>query len=240
MMADSLTYLICNTCGAQHSTADRTALTTCFICDDPRQFTPPSGQSFTTLGDLRAAGNHRNEFHPFPPTTTTTGNSNSNTKSDNATTNNVRFTTIVTTPQFAIGQRAMLIRTPHGNVLWDCITYLDEETARRIETELGGVQAMVVSHPHFYSAHLEWAERFGCKVYLASEDKRWLARRDEARQVFVEGTEARVEVEGRDTGVRIVKLGGHFPGSCKFMFFFFFFFFLLEGGWLCLGLEDGC
>ena len=24
-------------------------------------------------------------------------------------------------PSFAVGQRALLVRTPHGNVLWDCI-----------------------------------------------------------------------------------------------------------------------
>ncbi len=196
-MADSSSYLVCNTCGTQHPTPDRAALTTCFICDDPRQYTPPAGQSFTTLSALRSAGDRRNDFRPFPG-------------EDNA---NPRFTSIVTTPQFAIGQRAVLIRTPRGNVLWDCVTYLDDETAKRVDA-LGGIQAMVISHPHFYSAHLEWAERFGCKVYLAAEDKQWLARRSE-RQVFLEGVETRIEVAGEDSRVRVIKLGGHFPGSCE-------------------------
>ncbi len=191
---DSSSYLVCNTCGTQHSTTDRASLTTCFICDDPRQYVPPSGQSFTTLSTLRAAGDRRNDFRPFS--------------------GDARFTGITTTPQFAIGQRAILIRTPKGNVLWDCITYLDDETVEQVNA-LGGIRAMVISHPHFYSSHLEWAERFGCRVYLAAEDKRWLARRSDERQVFLDEVETRIEIGGEDTGVRVIKLGGHFPGSCK-------------------------
>lgn len=30
--------------------------------------------------------------------------------------------------KLAIGQRAILIETPEGNVLWDLITYLDDKT----------------------------------------------------------------------------------------------------------------
>ncbi|KAL2023621.1 hypothetical protein VTK56DRAFT_1778 [Thermocarpiscus australiensis] len=197
-MTDSLSYLICTACGTQHPTSDPTALTTCFICDDPRQFTPPTGQSFTTLAALRQANQHRNEFHPFPS-------------------GDLRFTSIVTEPRFAIGQRAILVRTPAGNVLWDCVSYLDDATAERI-ARAGGIQAIVVSHPHFYATHLEWAERFDCPVYLAAEDRQWLARRDPKRQVFLERTETRIEVGGRDTGVRVVKLGGHFPGSLVLLF----------------------
>ena len=33
-------------------------------------------------------------------------------------------------PSFAIGQRALLVRTPHGNVMWDCISLLDERARR--------------------------------------------------------------------------------------------------------------
>lgn len=36
------------------------------------------------------------------------------------------------TSKFAIGQRAILLLTPHGNVLWDCITYLDQETVDKV------------------------------------------------------------------------------------------------------------
>ena len=39
-----------------------------------------------------------------------------------------RFLSMWTEPKFAIGQRAILIKTPLGNIMWDCITYLDKET----------------------------------------------------------------------------------------------------------------
>ena len=39
-----------------------------------------------------------------------------------------RFWSIWTEPKFGIGQRAILIKTPLGNVLWDCITFIDAET----------------------------------------------------------------------------------------------------------------
>ncbi|KAJ4297001.1 hypothetical protein N0V88_003917 [Collariella sp. IMI 366227] len=169
-MTDSSHFLVCNACGTQHPTTNRTTLTTCFICDDPRQYTPPEGQSFTTLANLREAGDHHNEFHPFPGGDTP-------------------FTSIVTSPRFAIGERAILIRTPEG----------ERATVEKIKG-MGGIKAMVISHPHFYSTHLEWAERFECKVYLAAEDKKWLARRDEDKQVFLDEIEMKIEVDGKDTG----------------------------------------
>ncbi|KAH6634211.1 beta-lactamase-like protein [Chaetomium sp. MPI-SDFR-AT-0129] len=207
-MADSLSYLICNACGTQHPTADRASLPTCFICDDPRQFVPASGQSFTTLQALRDEGTRRNEFIPLP------NHSGHSTGADPET---PQLTAIVTTPSFGIGQRAILVRTPAGNVLWDCVAYLDDATVEALK-RLGGIQAMVISHPHFYTTHLEWAARFECPVYLAAEDAQWLARPGkehdtEGRRVFLEEVETKVVIGGVDSGVRIVKLGGHFPGS---------------------------
>ena len=35
---------------------------------------------------------------------------------------------IGTTPKFAIGQRALLLCTPEGNILWDCISLIDDAT----------------------------------------------------------------------------------------------------------------
>jgi hypothetical protein len=40
---------------------------------------------------------------------------------------------------FAINQRALLLRTPHGNILWDCIANLDPATQTLI-TALGGLR----------------------------------------------------------------------------------------------------
>ena len=35
-------------------------------------------------------------------------------------------------PTFAIGQRALLVRTSQGNVLWDCTSLLDDTARARI------------------------------------------------------------------------------------------------------------
>ncbi|KAM0425660.1 hypothetical protein ACHAPT_009192 [Fusarium lateritium] len=183
------TWLVCVTCGTQFPTADRSKVKTCHICDDPRQFVPPSGQSFSTLGELQKK--HTNEFTPCPA--------------------DPRLTFISSTPKLAIGQRAILVQTPEGNLLWDCISLLDEETVARIQT-LGGLRAIVISHPHFYSTHVQWARAFRCPVYLAAEDARW-ATMASAHQVLLAETET--DVHGR---VKAIKLGGHFPGSMVLLF----------------------
>ncbi|KUI62016.1 Uncharacterized protein YmaE [Cytospora mali] len=202
---ESTEWLICTACGTQFPTADRKDRTTCFICDDPRQFTPPSGQSFTTLGNmLTSLAGYKNIFHRYE-------------KDD-------RLTFIYTTPKFAIGQRCVLVRTPVGNILWDCITLLDEATIEEIK-KLGGLKAIVISHPHYYSTHLLWAKTFDCKVYLSVEDKQWLAQTDDSRQVFLEKATKEREItiadeEGQEahSGAMALKLGGHFPGSLVLLF----------------------
>ncbi|RYP78897.1 hypothetical protein DL771_000282 [Monosporascus sp. 5C6A] len=188
-------WLVCTACGTQYPTADRHEMKTCFICDDPRQFTPPTGQAFTTLDELRRS-RHKNKWVPF--------------SCDD------RFTSIVTDPKVGIGQRAILVRTPRGNVLWDCVTLLDDETVGKIRG-LGGLKAIVISHPHFYSAHVEWARAFNCPVYLAAEDRKWIAQPSEY-QVFMTETEWDLEIDGEASGVRVLKLGGHFPGSSVLLY----------------------
>ncbi|CAM1500446.1 Fc.00g096080.m01.CDS01 [Cosmosporella sp. VM-42] len=179
-----LKLLICETCGTQFPASDRTAITTCRICDDPRQFVPPSGQSFTTLADLHKT--REDEFTTYAA--------------------DPRITFIQSTPKFAIGQRAILIQTPAGNVLWDCITVFSEKTVDQIKS-MGPLQAIVISHPHFYSTHVQWARAFECPVYLAAEDKEWTTM-DSSHQVMVTETETEII-----PGVKAIKLGGHFPGS---------------------------
>ncbi|KAK3073024.1 hypothetical protein LTR53_005748 [Teratosphaeriaceae sp. CCFEE 6253] len=115
---------------------------------------------------------------------------------------------IVTEPKFGIGQRCMLLQTDYGNVLWDCITYLDDETVNFIKSQ-GGIDAMVISHPHYYSTHLDWARTFNCLVYIAKNDEAWLSRADpEGLRKLFEGASQQVV-----NGVTAVKVGGHFPGS---------------------------
>lgn len=119
-----------------------------------------------------------------------------------------RIWSIFSRPQFAIGQRAVFIQTAAGNILWDCISFLDQSTIDFIKSH-GGLKAIAISHPHFYSTHLEWAREFDCPVYLAYDDQEWLNREDpEQRRIFVEG-----ETQEILPGANMVKLGGHFPGS---------------------------
>ena len=41
-------------------------------------------------------------------------------------------------------------------MLWDCITLLDDATVSEIG-ERGGLTAIAISHPHYYSAMVDWA-----------------------------------------------------------------------------------
>jgi hypothetical protein len=47
---------------------------------------------------------------------------------------------IGTTPAFAIAQRALLLRRPEGNILWDCVTFLDDGDGRDGDVGLGGMR----------------------------------------------------------------------------------------------------
>ncbi|OBT93146.1 hypothetical protein VE01_09186 [Pseudogymnoascus verrucosus] len=189
--------LICATCGTQYGTSNAALLTSCRICDDPRQYVPPTGQSFTTLRSLRL--NHTSFLSPHPTAAS--------------------LSIVHSSPRLAIGQRALLVHTPAGNILWDCITLLTPSLVSSIR-DLGGLVGIVISHPHFYSTHLLWAAVFKCPVYLASDDKEWLVEEEpnpkEPVRRFIDGEGGELEIpgkDGRETGAKAIKVGGHFPGS---------------------------
>ncbi|HEV3293468.1 MAG TPA: MBL fold metallo-hydrolase [Streptosporangiaceae bacterium] len=170
---------ICRTCGAQYAEARAD----CPICLDERQYVGWDGQQWTTLAELAAAG-HRGRIEDEGP----------------------GLTGIGTEPGFAIGQRALLVRTPGGNVLWDMITYLDDELVRQV-SELGGVSAIAISHPHYYGTMAEWAQAFGAPVYIHAADREWIARPDPA-VVLWEG-----ETRQIGDGLTLINLGVHFAGG---------------------------
>ncbi|TDZ31355.1 Uncharacterized protein C8035_v005967 [Colletotrichum spinosum] len=176
--------LICGTCGVQY---DSHAVKSCKICDDPRQYVAPDGQWFTTLRDLQDSKKYTNVF----------------TKDKY----NSAVIAVQTQPQVAIGQRAFLLRSAEGNVLWDCVTYIDRDTVARVDA-LGGISAIVISHPHYFSTALHWAEAFGCKVYVSAEDGEWLTRRGDAHVLWT-GRQR----EFANGSFLAVKVAGHFPGS---------------------------
>ncbi|KAF2498257.1 hypothetical protein BU16DRAFT_579416 [Lophium mytilinum] len=187
-VVDGQDLLICNTCGTQFdvSLQSGSPLKSCRICEDPRQYVPPGGQVWTTLGQLK--GKHENFLEQDP------------------TDEKILF--ITTEPKCGIGERAILLQTPNGNVLWDLIAFIDQKTIDFI-TSKGGLSAIVISHPHFYTTHLEWAKIFNCPVYVATEDKQWLNRFDHLKaRRFIKGP-----IETIVPGVTAIKVGGHFDGS---------------------------
>ncbi len=180
-MRDTGRCPICVTCGVQYPPAPRPP-ERCPVCDDGRQYVGWDGQRWTTLEDLGT--DHRNRLEELEP----------------------GLTGIGTEPSFAIGQRALLVRTPEGNVLWDCITLLDDPTIAAVR-ELGGVAAIAISHPHYYSSMVEWGRALGAPVHLHEADRRWVMRPDGAVRHW---SGDKLPLPG---GLTLHRLGGHFPGA---------------------------
>ena len=85
---------------------------------------------------------------------------------------------INTEPKFGIGQRAFLIRTDEGNVLWDCVGLLDDATIAQVK-ELGGIAEIAISHPHYYTSMVEWSRAFGgAPIHLHEAERPWVMRPD--------------------------------------------------------------
>lgn len=74
---------------------------------------------------------------------------------------------------------------------------------------IGGLKAIIISHPHYYAAMNEWMTAFNCPVYAAPEDQEWLKNTPEEEKV----TFLHEEVTEILPGVTALKAGGHFPGS---------------------------
>jgi hypothetical protein len=174
-----MSLFICTACGTQYPKSAAPPAQ-CRICEEERQYVPPGGQGWTTLEKL--AQSHRNSFHEYEPGLIGIG------------------------AGFAIGQRALLVRTPGGNVLWDCVATLDAATVTLIKA-LGGLKAIAISHPHFYTAMHEWARAFACPIHLHAADKDWIMQPGPAVQHW-EGETLKLW-----DGVTLVRCGGHFPGG---------------------------
>jgi hypothetical protein len=175
-------HWMCQTCGVQFAASEQPP-DVCPICSDERQYIGPDGQQWTTLARMRQQG-YRSKYVEHEPGLIGVG----------------------ATPSFAIGQRALLLRHPEGNVLWDCLSYFDDTTVAELE-RLGGVSALAISHPHYYSTMVEWADRFDMPICLHEADRQWVMRPDD-RITFWSG-----ETRSLKEGVTLVRLGGHFAGG---------------------------
>jgi hypothetical protein len=172
---------ICVQCGTQFAETAQPP-PNCPICEDERQFVRHAGQEWTTLKKL--AADHRNRLADEAP----------------------QLLGVGTEPEFAIGQRALLAQSPGGNLLWDCITLLDAETAGEISSR-GGIRPIAISHPHYYTTMVEWAERFNAQIFLHAADSKWVTRKS-SRIQFWEGATLSLW-----DGITLINCGGHFEGG---------------------------
>jgi glyoxylase-like metal-dependent hydrolase (beta-lactamase superfamily II) len=113
---------------------------------------------------------------------------------------------IGTTPAFGIGQRALLVQTPEGNVLWDCLSLLDPATVELVRA-LGGIAAIAISHPHYYASMVDWAEAFAAPIWLHEADRQWVMRPDPAIRFWSGASEPLLG------GLTLIHTPGHFDGA---------------------------
>ncbi|UGQ46230.1 MBL fold metallo-hydrolase [Massilia endophytica] len=172
---------ICNTCGTQYAPSAHPPAH-CAVCEDERQYVGWNGQTWTTHDALRDRYALRIE-------------------EDDG------LLGIGLPVEFAIPQRALLLPTDAGNILWECVSLVTPEVVDMLKAR-GGVDCIAISHPHFYSSMVEWSEAFGgVPILLHEADRRWVMRPSPCIH-FWEGEEKALSAD-----VTLVRCGGHFPGS---------------------------
>lgn len=176
-----MTHFICVTCGVQYPDSEQPPAH-CLICEDERQYVNPNGQAWTTLDDLRKQ--HTNVIEEIEP----------------------GLHRIKSEPKVGIGQYAFLVQSSAGNILWDCITLIDEATVAAVKA-LGGIKAIAISHPHYHSSLVEWSKAFNAPVYIHAGNREWVTRPDPAVVLWEGAAKPLAE------GLTVVHCGGHFEGA---------------------------
>ena len=177
-----MAHFVCITCGTQFSESDAPPRA-CPICEDERQFVPQSGQEWTDMASI-------GQTHSVIWTKQAEG-----------------VHSLQIKPDFGIGQRAFLIEGPDGNILWDCLSLIDEASKTRIAA-MGSLSAIAISHPHFYTSMVEWSAACGgAPIHIHADDSEWVQRPDAALHPWRGATLS----IGSAT---MIRCGGHFDGSC--------------------------
>ena len=173
---------ICMQCGAQFPDSDAPP-ERCPICDEERQFVRPAGQAWTTLEEMRRA---------YKLKIADEGENITGFGSD---------------PAFGINQRALLLQSPAGNVLWDCLTLVTDDGVAEIERR-GGLTAIAISHPHYYTSMVDWSAAFGgVPIYLHADDRQWVMRPSDLIRHWT-GETLRL-----NDAMTLIRCGGHFDGG---------------------------
>ena len=173
---------LCETCAVE--TADLDAPPpTCEVCDDERQWVPATGQRWTTVEALRERGT-RITLTSLEPD----------------------LWGLQAVPRVGIGQQMLVVRTPEGTLLFDCLGYVDDAALEAVRA-LGPTLAVAPSHPHMYGVQTEWASALGdVPVLVAERDREWLRRPSPLVELYD---------ERRDVapGLVLHRVGGHFRGQ---------------------------
>jgi len=176
-----MTCFICVQCGMQYPES-ASPPAHCPICEDVRQYVRWEGQAWTTLDDMRKTFAARLE-----------------TDHD--------LLGIGMKPGFAIGQRALLVPTADGNILWDCSALIDDAIIDRIK-EVGGLSAIAISHCHYYTTMIEWSDAFGgVPIYLHENNRKWVQRESKAI-VYWSGEDFSISPQAT-----LYRVPGHFSGG---------------------------
>jgi glyoxylase-like metal-dependent hydrolase (beta-lactamase superfamily II) len=172
---------ICRTCGAHYAPAPAPP-PGCFICEDERQWVPPSGPQWTRLDELAARGYH-SDIRELEP----------------------GLLGIGVAGKLGVGQRALLVQTDAGNILWDPPAFVDDAAIAAVRAR-GELRAVSASHPHMYGSIVEWGRIFAAEILLPLDDTGWLARPEAGVRRYSGSAEPLA-------GVTLIQCGGHFPGS---------------------------
>ena len=172
---------ICETCGTQYAPT-LTPPAHCPVCDDERQYVAWGGQRWTTPSLLTQSHTLR------------IGEDDG-------------LLALAMAPDFAIAQRALLLPTDAGNILWESLSLVTDTAITTLRAR-GGVDRIVISHPHFYASMRQWSDALGgVPILLHEADRQWVQQPSPAI-TFWRGDEFRLSKT-----VTLIRCGGHFPGS---------------------------
>lgn len=172
---------LCETCGTQFAPSPLPP-GECPICQDERQYVGWNGQQWTSHDDLQRRFGLR------------IGDDDG-------------LLAFAIDGSFAIPQRALHLRTDAGNLLWECLPLVNDDAVAALQAA-GGVDRIVISHPHFYAAMHEWSEALGnAEIVLHAADRDWV-QRPSPRIHFWEGDRLRLSDD-----ITLLNVGSHFAGS---------------------------
>jgi glyoxylase-like metal-dependent hydrolase (beta-lactamase superfamily II) len=90
------------------------------------------------------------------------------------------------------------------------MAYIDQTTVEAIKAR-GGLAAIAVSHPHFFTTMVDWSYAFGgIPIHLHADHQPWVMRPDPVIRYF--DGESVAPLDGLPD-MRVIRMGGHFPGS---------------------------